>query len=367
MVSAMRLSAVGYRYGWRAPWVLSRVDLELGSGALVRIGGYNGTGKSTLMRIIAGAHQPGRGTITGRPARAVYVPGQLPPLPFKVHDYLRHCGRIHGLSAEESDERILSWLERFEALSYRKHRVGDLSRGTAQKVAIIQAVIAEPELLVLDEAWTSLDTFGQDQLDEVARDIARRGGRVVFVDHDPQRLADDATDAYVLRDGVLSHASAVDFELPLVVIDLENAQQPWPGPGRGRLLADGVLRIEVEPDGSDRLIHEILSRHPGIHVSSVRTVDGRTAQQGKAGQAGPAAAQAAGPATRPTAGSAAGQGGPASRPGAVGQSAGVPSARSAQSGSARSASAQSESAQSQSAQSGSVQARGGPFGRQRQP
>lgn len=286
MVCGMRLSAVGYRYGWRAPWVLSRVDLELAPGALIRIGGYNGTGKSTLMRIIAGAHRPGRGTVTGRPGRTAYVPGQLPPLPFKVHDYLRHCGRIHGLSADETDERVLDWLERFEALSYRKHQVGDLSRGTAQKVAIVQAVLAEPDLLVLDEAWTSLDTAGQDTLDEIARSIARRGGRVVFVDHDPQRLADDATDAYVLRDGILSHASAVDFEMPLVVIDLENAPQPWPGPGRGRLLPDDVLRMEVEPDGSDQLLHEILSKHPGIHVSSVRTVDGRAAQPAKAAQPG---------------------------------------------------------------------------------
>lgn len=274
----MRLSAVGYRYGWRAPWVLGRVDLELQPGDLVRVGGYNGSGKSTLMRVIAGAHRPGRGTITGRPDRAAYVPGQLPPLPFKAQDYLRHFGRIHGLSGDAADERVLDWLERFEALGYRKHRIGDLSRGTAQKIAIIQALIAEPDLLILDEAWTSLDTLGQQTLDEVTRETTQRGGRVVFVDHDPQRLSDDATAAYVLRDGLLHEASAVDFELPLVVIDLENAPDPWPGPGRGRLLADNVLRIEVEPDGSDRLLRDILSAHPEVHVSSVRTVDGRAKQ-----------------------------------------------------------------------------------------
>ncbi|HEU5356352.1 MAG TPA: ABC transporter ATP-binding protein [Actinocrinis sp.] len=277
----MRLSAVGYRYGWRAPWVLGRVDLDLQSGDLVRIGGYNGSGKSTLMRIIAGAHRPGRGTITGRPRRVAYVPGQLPPLPFKAHDYLRHLGRIHGLSGDEAEERALSWLERFEALSYRKHQIGDLSRGTAQKVAIIQALLAEPDLLILDEAWTSLDAFGQQTLDEVARETTRRGGQVVFVDHDPERLADDATAAYVLRDGLLHQASAVDFEMPLVLIDLENAPDPWPGPGRGRMLADEVMRIEVEPDGSDQLLHEILSVHRGIHVLSVRTVDGRAIEAGK--------------------------------------------------------------------------------------
>lgn len=274
----MRLSAVGYRYAWRAPWVLDRVDLDLQPGDLVRIGGYNGSGKSTLMRVIAGAHRPGRGTVADRPDRVAYVPGQLPPVPFKAHDYLRHLGRVHGLSARQADERVLAWLERFEALGYRKHRIGDLSRGTAQKVAIIQALISEPDLLILDEAWTSLDTSGQQTLDEVARETTRRGGRVVFVDHDPQRLSDDATAAYVLRDGLLHQASAVDFELPLVVIDLEHAPDPWPGPGRGRLLADDVLRIEVEPDGSDRLLHDILTAHRGIHVLSVRTVDGRAKQ-----------------------------------------------------------------------------------------
>jgi ABC-type multidrug transport system ATPase subunit len=260
--------------------VLGQVDLDLQPGALTRIGGYNGTGKSTLMRIIAGAHRPGRGTVTGRPARVAYVPGQLPPLPFKAHDYLRHVGRIQGLSAQEADERAEGWLERFEALSYRKHRIGDLSRGTAQKVAIIQALLAEPDLLILDEAWTSLDTSGQETLDEVARAAVGRGGRVVYVDHDPQRLAEDATAAYVLRDGMLFQASAVDFAVPLVVIDLEDAPEPWPGPGRGRPLADGALRITVEPDGSDRLLHEILSMHPKTHVRSVRTVDGQAAQPG---------------------------------------------------------------------------------------
>ena len=74
----MLLTGVGYRYSRRAPWVLDRVELDLAPGSLTRIGGYNGTGKSTLMRIVAGAHRPGRGRVADRPARAAYVPGQLP-------------------------------------------------------------------------------------------------------------------------------------------------------------------------------------------------------------------------------------------------------------------------------------------------
>jgi ABC-type Mn2+/Zn2+ transport system ATPase subunit len=270
----MLLTGVGYRYSRRAPWVLDRVDLELAPGSLTRIGGYNGTGKSTLMRIVAGAHRPGRGRVAERPARAAYVPGQLPPLPFKVQDYLTHLGRIQGLTEREAEARLAAGLERFEATGYRKHRIGDLSRGTAQKVAIVQALLGEPGLLILDEAWTSLDAAGQEQLDAVARGLRDDGGIVVYVDHDAQRLAEDVTAAHVLRDGVLLPASAADFTVPTTVIDLEHAPDPWPLPGRTRVLADGALRVTVDAERSDRLLREILEAFPKIHVRTVRTVEG---------------------------------------------------------------------------------------------
>lgn len=270
----MLLTGVGYRYSRRAPWVLDRVELELAPGSLTRIGGYNGTGKSTLMRIVAGAHRPGRGRVADRPARAAYVPGQLPALPFKVQDYLLHLGRIQGLSVPETEARVAAGLERFEATGYRKHRIGDLSRGTAQKVAIVQALLGEPGLLILDEAWTSLDAAGQEQLDLVARSLRDAGGIVVYVDHDAQRLAEEATAAYVLRDGVLLPASAADFAVPTAVIDLENAPVPWPLPGQARPLADGALRVTVDAEHSDRLLRELLGAFPQTHVRTVRTVEG---------------------------------------------------------------------------------------------
>lgn len=270
----MLLTGVGYRYSRRAPWVLDKVDLDLAPGALIRIGGYNGSGKSTLLRIVAGAHRPGRGQVSERPARTAYVPGQLPALPFKVQDYLGHLGRIQGLTSGEAEARVQAGLERFEATGYRKHRIGDLSRGTAQKVAIVQALLAEPELLILDEAWTSLDSAGQAELDTVARELRDDGGIVVYVDHDAQRLAEDATAAYLLRDGTLLPASAADFAVPMAVIDFENAPDPWPLPGHPRTLADGAMRVTILAAHSDRLLRDVLSTYPNTHVRTVRTVEG---------------------------------------------------------------------------------------------
>lgn len=88
---------MGRRYTVGGPWVLRAVDLDLPAAALIRIEGTNGTGKSTLLRLIAGIDAPTEGGITGRP-RTAYVPERFPAaLPFTAAGYLAHLGRVHGL------------------------------------------------------------------------------------------------------------------------------------------------------------------------------------------------------------------------------------------------------------------------------
>ncbi len=99
----MRLEAVSKRYGWRQPWVVRDVSLDIEPGRLVRLEGKNGTGKSTLLRMIAGVSAPTKGTVTGRPVTG-FVPERFPPgLPFTARDYLLHLGRIQGLDGEALD------------------------------------------------------------------------------------------------------------------------------------------------------------------------------------------------------------------------------------------------------------------------
>ncbi|MER8085582.1 ATP-binding cassette domain-containing protein, partial [Streptomyces sp. NPDC094048] len=170
--------------------MLRGVDLDLPPHGLVRIEGANGTGKSTLLRLLAGIDTPTEGRISGRRPRTAYVPERFPAaLPFTAAGYLVHLGRIHGLRTSQAAARAQSWLVRLGAAGHARTPLAELSKGTSQKVAVAQAFLAEPELLVLDEAWTGLDAEARDELDRAVAERVAAGSTVVFVDHDPRRLA----------------------------------------------------------------------------------------------------------------------------------------------------------------------------------
>ncbi|GAA2466123.1 ATP-binding cassette domain-containing protein [Streptomyces mauvecolor] len=180
---------MGRRYSIGGPWVLRGIDLDLAEGALVRVEGANGTGKSTLLRLLAGIDAPTEGRVTGRP-RTAYVPERFPAaLPFTALGYLTHLGRVHGLPRRTAKERAGQWLERFGAAGHAGTPLAELSKGTSQKVAVAQALLADPALLVLDEAWTGLDTEARNELDRAVHERVAAGATVVFVDHDPKRLS----------------------------------------------------------------------------------------------------------------------------------------------------------------------------------
>jgi ABC-type multidrug transport system ATPase subunit len=185
----MRLEAVGKRYGLRSPWVVRSVSADLRPGRLIRVSGRNGSGKSTLLRVVAGVSLPSAGKVTGRP-RTGYVPERFPGgLPFSGREYLLHLARVHGLRGQPGRARVEEWLERLDAAGYAEAPLRSMSKGMCQKMAVAQALLPSPGLLVLDEAWTGLDQAARGELDAAVTELAAAGGTVLFVDHDPARLA----------------------------------------------------------------------------------------------------------------------------------------------------------------------------------
>lgn len=271
----MRLEAVGRRYGARGPWVLRDVDLELPGRQLLRVEGANGSGKSTFLRVLAGIDRPTAGHVTGRP-RTAYVPERFPPaLPFDARGYLVHLGRVHGLGSRTAADRAERWLERFGIAQYARTPLRELSKGTCQKVAVAQALLAEPELLVLDEAWTGLDQPARDVLDDAVRATVAAGGTAVFVDHDLRRLAGDTTAAHRVEDTRLVPSPVPhDGDAgPLVVVEAFGGGEPPAGLGHGST-APGTLRLTVPARESDAVLRRLLDADPPWHIRALRPAGG---------------------------------------------------------------------------------------------
>ena len=180
----MRIEDVWLRYGRRGPWVLKEVSLSLTRGDVAVLVGRNGAGKSTLLRALVGTLVPARGRISGRRDPIAWVPERFPAnQPFHVLDYLTFMGGMRGLGSAEARSAVRSWADRFNLTPYLNVRLGSLSKGTAQKVGLTQALLTPPGLLVLDEPTEGLDAAVLAELPMVVAEVTAAGGTVLVSDH----------------------------------------------------------------------------------------------------------------------------------------------------------------------------------------
>ena len=184
MIAARDLSK---RYGFKH--VLEGLTFDLERGGFLVVTGPNGAGKTTLLRMCAGLAIPSAGTLEVEPDRSrIGFLGHEPLvyLELTALENLDLYGRLYRVP--ERRERIGMLLERFGLWEQRRERASALSRGQLQRLALCRALLHKPELLILDEPFSGLDSDGAELLD---RELAgMRGQRTLLVStHDPERVA----------------------------------------------------------------------------------------------------------------------------------------------------------------------------------
>lgn len=215
------------------------VSLRVSAGEVLGLLGPNGSGKTTLLRLMLGLIRLTSGSITmfGRNIATAdddirsgigYLPGDLALYGQQtVRQYLTLMATLRRRSMMP---RALVMCERFGLDTTR--RIGDLSRGTKQKVAVVQAFMHEPDLLLLDEPTSGLDPIVQREFEVLVDETRRRGATIVLSSHilaEVERLADRVA---VMRGGRLV---AVDDVTSLKSrfsrrLDLEFAAEIDPAP-----------------------------------------------------------------------------------------------------------------------------------------
>lgn len=203
----MRLAGKGIVKSWGATHVLRGLDITCEPGTVTALTGGNGTGKTTLIRILATILKPDEGEVTlgdvdlrASPLRARIHIGyvgheSMLDAALSIRENLHLFGRLYGVNDPKT--RAARLIERFEASRFADLPLTELSRGQEQAGALCRALVHEPKLLLLDEPSTGLDTHARERLWRVAREQAETGAVVIFSTHDhdsAQNVADNVVE-----------------------------------------------------------------------------------------------------------------------------------------------------------------------------
>jgi ABC-2 type transport system ATP-binding protein len=177
---------------WYGPRLaVDRVSLEVGAGEIMGLLGPNGSGKTTILRVLTGYLRPSAGTarIAGfdvvddsllARARVGYVPEDVPLYAtMAVREFLLFMARLKGLAGAHATAAVEAAIERLTLGDVRRVLIARLSRGYRQRVAIAQALLASPDLLILDEPTNGLDPRQIIEMRGIIRALA--GERTVIV------------------------------------------------------------------------------------------------------------------------------------------------------------------------------------------
>ena len=166
------------------------VDLDVEPGTVCGLLGPNGSGKTTILRMMLGLLKITRGTahvfgidVASSPpdwrSRVGYLPGELSLYENQtVNQYLTYLSAIRQGDFTTRINELCSRL----SLDPSKH-IGDLSKGTKQKVAVIQAFMHSPDLLILDEPTSGLDPIIQREFEELIHEECARGAAIILSSH----------------------------------------------------------------------------------------------------------------------------------------------------------------------------------------
>lgn len=258
--------------------ILRNISLTIHTNQVIAVLGGNGTGKSTLLRIIAGIERPSSGKINypNKNMQIGYVPERFPKnIRFTPSEYLLYMGKMGGASKDYLTERIENLLYRFQLNRLNNHRIMDLSKGNIQKVGFIQAILEKPDLLILDEPLSGLDFEAQEELVKIIGELKRLGTTILITFHESNIFDSIVESTFYLHDGVISETESVGKEsIKLLVIrNVEKTfVQEW-----SEILKvvekDQHLYLYVPVKESDVILSRVLELRGSIESVSTDTLE----------------------------------------------------------------------------------------------
>lgn len=242
---------------------VDNVSFTIGSGEIVGLLGHNGAGKTTIMKMLTGYLEPSNGSIVVNDCdiyerRAEiqnnigYLPENCPLYPdMTIIDFLDYAAGLRGLAGGERIRAVRSSIDRMELKEKATQAINTLSRGYKQRVGVAQAILSQPQILILDEPTNGLDPSQIQHMRDLIVELGQQS-TVILSTHILREVHAVCDRVLILRDGQL----AVDSKIE----ELEKGQ-------RLLLIIDKVPK-EAKPS---------LSRIQGVRsVEFLETIDDRS-------------------------------------------------------------------------------------------
>lgn len=177
---------------YAAHTALDHLSLNVPKGSVFGLLGPNGAGKTSLIRIINQITAPDTGYIlfdqqplhSNDVRRIGYLPEERGLYKkMQVFDQLMYFARLKGMNKDEARKIIDFWLEKFEAMDWKKKKIEELSKGMQQKIQFIITVLHQPDLLILDEPFTGFDPKNTQLIKEEILRLRENGTTIILSTH----------------------------------------------------------------------------------------------------------------------------------------------------------------------------------------
>jgi ABC-2 type transport system ATP-binding protein len=276
-----------YRDSWgRRHEALSDMSLSVSRGEIFGLLGPNGAGKSTALKIAVGLLKPsrGKGVLLGRPLGDVHARGRLGFLPenpyfydyLNAPEFLDTSATLNGLPRRGRRDLIALTLDRVGLDPGEKRRLRKFSKGMLQRVGLAQAIMHDPELIILDEPMSGLDPVGRRQVRDLILTLKEEGKTVIFSSHvlpDVEALCDRVA---ILIQGRVRRVGAVGdlMQIEEAGFEIEVAGLPaslwetWSEQGLARQGGDRVLIGAATQNEMEERVQQIL--RSGASLLAVR-------------------------------------------------------------------------------------------------
>ncbi len=214
----MELKLRGISKSFGQNLVLDEIDLTVRGGMALGLLGRNGAGKTTTIRIIMQVFPPDSGTVSvdGRPVAASgvrfgYLPEERGLYPKKrVIDQLVYLGTLRGLTSKLAMESASRLLRRLEMSEYTDKKLEVLSKCNQQKIQLIAALVADPEIVILDEPFSGLDPVNAMLLKDVVKELIGGGKTVIFSSHQMNYVEEFCEEIAILHAGKIAVGGSIE-------------------------------------------------------------------------------------------------------------------------------------------------------------